>query len=83
MNLRVNQILQNKVLSAKRVKNEPKLALVPPTSNIAERSFSIAKYILTPERKRLLSHHVKALMFLKLNPDFYDAKLASIFNLHF
>ena len=67
------QVLQAK----KRRKTSYDLEWVPPTSNIAERSFSQAKHILSPERKRLYPMHVEALMFLKANEKLWDAILVS------
>ena len=42
------------------------ISWVPPTSNICERLFSVAKHVQTPERNRLLPRHSKAELFLKL-----------------
>ena len=50
---------------------------IPPTSNICERSFSVAKQIRSPQRSRLFPVHLEGIMFLKLNPQYWDVKVVS------
>ena len=58
------------------------LRLIPPTSNIVERFFSIMKLVLNPRRLRLYPYHLECLMFARYNADYWnvDSVLEAIIN---
>ena len=50
------------------------LDFLVPTSNCVERLFSIAKYVYTPERQRMLPMNLEMLLFLKVNEQIWTKK---------
>ena len=45
---------------------------VSPTSNIVERLFSVAKNVLSDNRKRMPPYHLELLLFLRCNKSLWD-----------
>ncbi|KAG6959490.1 hypothetical protein JG688_00010051 [Phytophthora aleatoria] len=66
----------DRVLKRHKVSAEPAsyilLHAIPPTSNIVERLFSIARAVLRHERQRLSPMMLEMTMFLKMNSSYYD-----------
>jgi hypothetical protein len=48
------------------------LAVIPPTSNIVERLFSVARMVLRYERNRMTPLTLEMVMFLKVNESYWD-----------
>jgi len=51
------------------------LKFIPCTSNTCERTFSASKYILTPERQRLLPVNFEMILYLKINRSNWDSSM--------
>ena len=64
-----------KILTKRKKTCEISCKWIPLTSNICERSFSVAKQIRWPQRNRLFLVHLERLMFPKLNPHYWDVKV--------
>ncbi|KAG3058861.1 hypothetical protein PC121_g14182 [Phytophthora cactorum] len=66
----------DRVLKRRKVSAEPAsyilLHAIPPTSNIVERLFSIARAVLRHELQRLSPMMLEMIMFLKMNSSYYD-----------
>ncbi|KAG3083336.1 hypothetical protein PI124_g18863 [Phytophthora idaei] len=66
----------DRVLKRRKVSTEPAsyilLHAIPPTSNIVERLFSIARAVLHHERQRLSPIMLEMIVFLKMNSSYYD-----------
>ncbi|GMF39161.1 unnamed protein product [Phytophthora fragariaefolia] len=54
------------------------LAKLPPTSNLAERLFSQAKLVLTPQRASLLPINMEMLTFLRSNRKYWDLETVNL-----
>ena len=71
----------DRVLKKQRLSQYQNLSFIPPTSNLAERFFSAASFVMTDLRKRTLPKNLEMIMFLKCNRELWDAKLlAKVFN---
>jgi len=53
------------------MKYDDLIDLLPPTSNVVERFFSTAKFVLNPLRQGLLCDNVEAILFLKMNATYW------------
>ncbi len=53
------------------------ICFIPPTSNIVERVFSVARLVLTDYRKSMSPYTFECVMFLKMNRKLWDASLFS------
>ncbi|KAH9134321.1 hypothetical protein LEN26_006825 [Aphanomyces euteiches] len=69
--------LLKKARSVKSKKYDDTLLFVPPTSNCVERFFSQAKLVLNPLRQSLLPVNLEAVLFLKMNSQFWNLDLVS------
>ena len=66
----------DEVLANKKMRydnNIINLEWLPPTSNRAERLFSIVRHVFTVYRKSLHPHHLENQIFLAVNSEFWDA----------
>ena len=71
----------DQVLKKQRLSQYQDLSFIPPTSNLAERFFSAASFVMTDLRKSTLPKNLEMIMFLKCNRELWDAKLiAKVFN---
>ena len=71
----------DRVLKKQRLSQYQNLSFIPPTSNLAERFFSAASFVMTDLRKRTLPKNLEMIMFFKCNRELWDAKLlAKVFN---
>ena len=50
---------------------------LPPTSNLVERFFSQAKFVLSPLRQKLLPANFEAILYLKLNQTYWSADVVA------
>jgi hypothetical protein len=50
---------------------------LPPTSNLVERFFSQAKFVLSPLRQKMLPANFEAVLYLKLNPAYWSADVVA------
>ena len=57
------------------------LSFINPTSNIAERFFSVCKQIFSVDRRRLTPDHMEMLLVLKLNRGLWSLDTLKIFPL--
>lgn len=71
----------DQVLKKQRLSEYQDLSFIPPTSNLAERFFSAASFVMTDLRKSTLPKNLETIMFLKCNRDLWDAELLTkVFN---
>ena len=54
------------------MKYDDLIDLLPPTSNVVERFFLTAKFVLNSLRQGLLSDNVEAILFLKMNATYWS-----------
>ncbi|ETN14470.1 hypothetical protein PPTG_07517 [Phytophthora nicotianae INRA-310] len=66
----------DRILKRRKVEAEPSayilLHAIPPTSNIVERLFSVARMVLRYERNRLTPLVLEMILFLKVNSLYWD-----------
>ncbi|GMF43775.1 unnamed protein product [Phytophthora fragariaefolia] len=66
----------DRILKRRKVEVAPSayelLAIIPPTSNIVERLFSVARMVLRYERNRMTPLTLEMVMFLKVNEGYWD-----------
>ncbi|POM57552.1 Hypothetical protein PHPALM_37916, partial [Phytophthora palmivora] len=66
----------DRILKRRKVEATPSvyelLAIIPPTSNIVERLFSVARMVLRYERNRLTPLSLEMILFLKMNESYWD-----------
>ncbi len=69
------------VLKKRRTEHYQDLSFIPPTSNLAERFFSAASFVMSDSRKSTLPKNLEMILFLKCNRELWDVKLlAKVFN---
>ncbi len=67
------------VLKKQRLYNSyQNLQHITPTSNIAERFFSVAKLVISDLRKSMLPKNLESILFLKFNREMWDESLLFI-----
>ena len=77
-----NDSFAEQVLKKQRIFQYQDLTFIPPTSNLVERLFSAASFVMTDLRKSTLPKNLETIMFLKCNREWWDVELmAKVFNI--
>ena len=81
MDNEANSSFAEQVLKKRRTEHYQDLSFIPPTSNLAERFFSAASFVMSDLRKSTLPKNLEMILFLKCNRELWDVKLlAKVFN---
>ncbi|KAG6960134.1 hypothetical protein JG688_00009743, partial [Phytophthora aleatoria] len=66
----------DRILKRRKVAAEPStyklLSAIPPTPNVVERLFSVARGVLRHERRRMSPMTLEMILFLKVNASYWD-----------